>query len=253
MSSVSSSDESAIGDLIEQVEQSTIRLVATAVTLTDADMRGPSVLPGWSRGQVLLHVARSADAYTWLLRSARRSTQLGSRPSTTAPPAAAATAVDIAGDLQVSLEQFAAEIGEMPADAWSQMVTALAGWPHPAWFTLRRCLRELETHHFDLCCGYRTQDWPTPYVAWALDDTLATMRAQGFPLGSAEATDLGRTWTITPGGPSVAAAGHELLAWLAGRSDNPGTNSVATLPVPPPWPQPPATLPVLPDDRSHGH
>ncbi|MFI6834028.1 maleylpyruvate isomerase family mycothiol-dependent enzyme [Kribbella sp. NPDC050241] len=240
----------SISDLIEQLDQSAIRLVTTAVTLSDADIRGPSMLPGWSRGQVLLHVARSADAYTWLLRSARRSTQLGSRPSTTAPPDGAATAVEVTGDLQVSLEQFAAEIGEMPADAWSHVVTALAGWPHPAWFTLRRCLRELETHHFDLGRGYGTRDWPTSYVAWALDDTLATMRAQRFPLGSAEAVDLGRTWTITPGGPSVAAAGHELLAWLAGRSEDPGTNSVTTLPVPPPWPQPPATLPVLPGERA---
>lgn len=143
--------------------------------------------------------------------------------------------MQVVGELQVSLEQFAAETSALSADDWSQMVRALAGWPHPAWFTLRRCLRELETHHVDLGRDYRTQDWPTSYVVWALDDTLATMKARGFPLGSAEAIDLGRKWTITPGGPAVAAAGHELLGWLAGRSASPGDQ----LPVPPQWPQPP--------------
>ncbi|TCC37504.1 maleylpyruvate isomerase family mycothiol-dependent enzyme [Kribbella capetownensis] len=229
-----------MSDLIDEVKQSARRLVTTAAGLTDADIRGASMLPRWARGHVLVHVARSADAYSWLLRSARGSTQLGSRPTTAPPSGATAPALEVTSDLRVSLEDFAAAMSEMPADAWRHTVTALAGWPHPAWFTLRRCLREVEAHHVDLCCDYQMRDWPTSYVAWALDDTLVTMKARGFPLGSAEAIDLGRTWTVTPGGPAVVAAGHELLGWLAGRSAAPSVSSAAELPVPPPWPQPPA-------------
>jgi len=31
---------------------------------TDADVRAPSLLPGWTRGHVLSHIARNADGIT---------------------------------------------------------------------------------------------------------------------------------------------------------------------------------------------
>ncbi|MEV0403047.1 maleylpyruvate isomerase family mycothiol-dependent enzyme [Actinoallomurus sp. NPDC050550] len=226
---------SFIDSLLEQVTRSADRLLADASALTDAEVREPSALPGWTRGQVLVHVARSADAYTWLLRSASGRAPLGTRPGTTPPPSISEAGAELAADLRLSLERFLGEARAMPADAWDRLVTALAGWRHPAWFTLRRCLRELHTHHVDLHCGYRTSDWPDPYVAWALDDTLATLKAQRFPLGLADALDLGLRWELTPDGPAVAAAGHVLLGWLAGRAPGPGQN----LPTPPTWPQPP--------------
>lgn len=228
-------NEKAVGDLIEEVGRSSARLIKAATTLTDDQVRAPSALPTWTRGQVLVHLARSADAYTWLLRSARGCPHPGSRPTTAPPPGTTERAAALAADVRLSLERFAEEARAMPADAWSRLVTALAGWRHPAWFTLWRCLRELETHHVDLYCGYHTSDWPVSYVAWALDDTLATLKEQHFPIGSAEAVDLGRSWELTPGGPTVAAAGHVLLGWLAGRTPGPDEN----LPLPPPWPQPP--------------
>lgn len=186
-----------------------------------------------------MHVARSADAYTWLLRSARGRARLGARPEPASPPDNAADATHLATDLRLSLERFVGEATMMPADAWDRLVTALTGWRHPAWFILWRCLRELETHHLDLCCGYRTADWPTSYVTWALEDTFATLKAQRFGLSSAEAVDLGRRWELMPGGPAVAADGHVLLGWLSGRASADGLTSGGRLPVPPVWPQPP--------------
>ncbi|MFC5827649.1 maleylpyruvate isomerase family mycothiol-dependent enzyme [Nonomuraea insulae] len=225
--------EEAIGDLVEEVTRSSARLVGAAAGLSDDQVRAPSALPAWTRG--LRHVARSADAYTWPLRSARGCPQPGSRPNTVPPPGTAEGAAELAADVRLSLERLAEEARALPADAWDRLVTALAGWRHPAWFTLWRCLRELETHHLDLRHGYRTADWPASYVMWALDGTLATLKAQQFPIGSAEAVDLGHRWELTPGGPSVAADGHVLLGWLAGRTAGPGEN----LPIPPAWPQPP--------------
>lgn len=69
----------------------------------------------------------------------------------------------------------------MPVERRGSLVTALAGWQHPAWYTLHRCWRELETHHVDLNVGYRTTDWPGTYVTWALDDTLTALAARDFP------------------------------------------------------------------------
>jgi maleylpyruvate isomerase len=100
----------------------------------------------------------------------------------------------------------------------------------------------LETHHLDLGTGHGTAQWPGAYVSWALDDTLGTLRAQGFALASVEAVDLGRRWTLAPQGPSVTGAGHRILGWLTGRL--PADALVPDVPAhllprPPAWPQPP--------------
>ena len=56
---------------LASVGAATDRLLATAATLTDGQMREPSRLPGWSRGHVLTHIARNADGLANLLRWAR--------------------------------------------------------------------------------------------------------------------------------------------------------------------------------------
>src|SRR6266513_4287816 len=52
--------------LMGEVEKATGRLLATTATL-DGDPTAPSLLPGWSRGHVLTHVARNADGLANLL------------------------------------------------------------------------------------------------------------------------------------------------------------------------------------------
>ncbi|WTO66137.1 maleylpyruvate isomerase N-terminal domain-containing protein [Streptomyces sp. NBC_00212] len=47
------------------------RLGATLASLTDQQAGRPSLLTGWSRGHVVTHLARSADAYHRLLTLAR--------------------------------------------------------------------------------------------------------------------------------------------------------------------------------------
>ena len=56
--------------LLDDVERATSRLLATAGSL-DADPSAPSLLPGWTRGHVLTHVARNADSLVNLLTWAR--------------------------------------------------------------------------------------------------------------------------------------------------------------------------------------
>jgi maleylpyruvate isomerase len=47
------------------------RVLVTATALSDAQAREPSLLPGWSRGHVLTHIARNADGLRNLLIWAR--------------------------------------------------------------------------------------------------------------------------------------------------------------------------------------
>src|SRR6266581_4723235 len=55
----------------DQIDQATQRLLGTARVITQADLRAPSLLPGWTRAHVLAHLARNADAMRNLLIGAR--------------------------------------------------------------------------------------------------------------------------------------------------------------------------------------
>src|SRR6266567_8535421 len=59
------------GELQARLAGATDRLLATAAGLTDRQAREPSLLPGWSRGHVLVHLARNADGLRNLLIWAR--------------------------------------------------------------------------------------------------------------------------------------------------------------------------------------
>lgn len=230
--------------VIGEITRSSARLADTLAALTDADLRAPSTLPTWTCGHVIAHLARSADAYLWLLAVART----GAAPSPRADAealrlaveeGAALPAAELVTDVRTRLARLAEEAASMPTRAWGNLVTALAGWRHPAWYTLHRCWRELETHHVDLDAGYRTTDWPAVYVTWALDDTMATLTARGFPVARVEAVDLGRSWILSPTGPVVTGPGHDLLGWLSGRASSAPPSSDRRLPAPPTWPLPP--------------
>lgn len=231
--------------LLAEVGASAGRVLATVEALADRQAREPSALPGWSRAHVLTHLARSADVYRWLLTLAGTGAAPGPRADAAAldralHEGAGRGAAELVADLRGSLDGMFAAAAAMPAERWSTAVSALAGWRHPAWFTLHRAWRELETHHVDLGLGRSTADWPLGYVAWALDATAATLVARGFPVARLTATDLARDWTPAPAGPTVSGPGHALLAWLSGRGPVEDLRADGPLPVPPAWPLPPA-------------
>ena len=57
--------------LTGEVADATDRLLRTAATFDEANLAAASLLPEWSRGHVLAHLARNADAFVNLLTSAR--------------------------------------------------------------------------------------------------------------------------------------------------------------------------------------
>ncbi|MEY9875348.1 maleylpyruvate isomerase [Streptacidiphilus sp. MAP12-33] len=230
--------------LSARVGESAARFAGAVANLTDEQAAADSALPGWSRGHVVTHVARSADVYRWLLGLARTGVEPGPRADgafleRALREGAGRPAAALAADLRGSLDALSAEVAAMPADRWPTLVTALAGWRHPAWFVLHRARRELETHHTDLAVGYPSADWPEDYVRWALEGTLTGLATRGFPLARVQAPDLGRVWELAPEGATVTAPGHAVLAWLAGRATGAPLTTDGPVPTPPPWPQAP--------------
>ncbi|MFG2844523.1 maleylpyruvate isomerase family mycothiol-dependent enzyme [Kitasatospora sp. NPDC048296] len=236
--------ETEFAGLLEAVRASAERLGASVGTLTDREAREPSPLPGWSRGHVLTHLARSADAYRWMLAVARTDTPAGPRADSAElerrlREGAERGAGALVTDLRGSLDGLLADAAALPAERRAVLVAALAGWRHPAWYLLWRAWRELEVHHVDLNLGYSARSWPEAFVRRALEESVAALAARRVAVARIEAEDLGRTWTLGEQGPVVRGPGHALLAWFAGRGPAADLCSDGPPPVLPPWPLPP--------------
>jgi len=66
---------------LRQIDAATERLLLTADRFNDDQVRAPSLLPDWSRGHVLTHLARNADGGRRLLRWARTGVETAEYPS----------------------------------------------------------------------------------------------------------------------------------------------------------------------------
>src|SRR5690349_12491230 len=66
-----SASEDRLMEIQGLLAAATQRLLGDTISVTDDDWRGPSRLPGWSRGHVATHIARQADALGRLVAWAR--------------------------------------------------------------------------------------------------------------------------------------------------------------------------------------
>jgi maleylpyruvate isomerase len=208
--------------LAVDLEGATTRLIHTAAGLDDAAVAGPSALPGWTRGHVLAHLSRNADALGNLLTWARTGVETPAYASLAARAAGieadayrpAAAQLD---DLRESCDRFAGAVADMPAAAWVFMLDEKSG---PAARVVWRRLREVEVHHVDLDAGYTTAEWPEPFTHRLLHELITNRPG---PTVTVIADELGhplRFGTDDTDRPVVVrGAGHEIAGWLSGRSD----------------------------------
>jgi maleylpyruvate isomerase len=233
---------------LDRLAAATDRLLVTATALSDAQAREPSLLPGWSRGHVLTHIARNADGLRNLLIWARTGTQTPMYASAEGRGAdieagAGRPAAGLAADVGESAVAFATEAAGLPGDAWTVPVRALHGPPFPARGVLERRLSEVEIHHVDLAAGYVPADWPDEFLIEALPRVAESFAGRDdVPPCVAWAEGAKDSFRLGPdqaGAPAVIINGQpaDLLAWLLGRGD--GATLTVTgggaLPALPPW------------------
>jgi maleylpyruvate isomerase len=214
------------------VASSTQRLLETLDGVDPAVVTTPSMLPGWTIGHVLTHIARNADGNRRMLDGAARGEVLeqyvgGAEGRAAAIEAGAARSLPvIVSDVRESAAALADSLSAMPAEAWERPVRAFAGEYPASWIVPRR-RREVEIHHVDLGLAYRPIHWPADMVATELAGAAAAVGSR-LPLGTAlrmVATDTGGAWEVGDGPASVAVSGPAawLLAWLLGRRVPAGT------------------------------
>jgi maleylpyruvate isomerase len=226
----------------------TDRLIAATATLTDAQAREPSLLPGWTRGHVLSHIARNADGLSNLLRWAHTGTQIPMYPSAQARNAdieagAGRDATELAADVRHSAAEFAERAASLPPGAWAVPVRALRGGMFPALGILDLRLSEVEIHHVDLGTGYQPADWPEDFVTATLPRIAESFAGredapacQILPDGTADGFWIGPAASGSVP-PVVTGPARDLLVWLLGRGTGPGLRVVSgsALPTLPAW------------------
>ncbi len=143
--------------LLGEVDRATGRLLETAAEL-DPDPGAPCMLPGWTRGHVLTHVARNADALGNLVTWARTGVVTPAYPSREHRKADIEAGSRrpwevLLADVRDSSARFAEAAGGLSVDAWLAELDLPDG-RHPAAVVPWRRLREVEVHHVDLAAGY---------------------------------------------------------------------------------------------------
>ncbi|WP_028813919.1 maleylpyruvate isomerase family mycothiol-dependent enzyme [Streptomyces flavidovirens] len=220
---------------LASVREATDRLLAATGKLDNADVTQPSRLPGWTRGHVLAHLARNADALVNVLSGRPMYASAEVREADIARDAPRPLAVHLE-DVRDSAARFD-ETAAAPAD-WSRTVALRGGVTDSASRIPFRRLVEVELHHVDLGIGYELEDLPEEFtgreIAFLADRFAGNADVPAIVLTAAD----GRQWrTGSTGGDPVTVTGSapDLLGWLAGRRDGAALDTAgAPLPALPP-------------------
>ena len=209
-------DKHVIGRDIAGAAAAHRRLEAGLAGLTDAGARQASLLPGWSVGHVLTHLARNADSHVRMIGGAEAGEALEQYVG-----GVAGRAAEIDEGAGRSADQLVDDVGRSNAAleaAWSaasdrawagEGIGTIAG-PVPIADLPFRRWREVEVHHVDLGLAATPAGWPADYVR--LETVRQTMTwTSRRPMGL---TDLPAE--------ALALSPNDRLAWLLGRLEVPG-------------------------------
>jgi maleylpyruvate isomerase len=203
-------------EALRAVAGSQAKVESALAALTDQRAREASLLPGWSRGHLVTHLSRNADALNRFAVGVLTGVPAQMYPGgTDARNAAIEEGADrpaglLAADFRFSGSRTVSSLNRLSED----MLDTPIEWRRPISArdlpTLR--WRELEIHLVDLAVGYTVTDWPEQFVRETLRTELAALASVAPELDA----------------PDLADA--EVLGWLVGRPTREG------LPELPAWP-----------------
>jgi maleylpyruvate isomerase len=216
---------------LQALRASTADLVQGLLALrwSEAEVAAPSLLPGWTRGHVLTHLARNADGIGDTLAGALRGEIVERYPGGKDARNAAIDAgagrpfAALVADVRESADRLDRVLGAVSdADGWG--LPSEDGDPAEAW-VLRRW-REVEVHRVDLASDYTPDRWPPLFVTSLLAEVAATLekrvesavRVTVSAEGSLAPDFVDWAWTTGEGEPvDVRGPDWAVLAWLVGR------------------------------------
>ncbi|KAA6217072.1 maleylpyruvate isomerase family mycothiol-dependent enzyme [Streptomyces filamentosus] len=205
---------------LASLHEATERLLHDAASWDNAAVAEPSRLPGWTRGHVLAHLARNAEALVNVFEGRPMYASAEARDADIERDAPRPLDVQLA-DVRATDERFRAATAA-PGD-WDRTVELRNGVTDSASRVPFRRWVEVALHHVDLGCGYELEDLPEEFVGREIDFLAERFSGlEALPPVVLWASD-GRVWTLgdtaAEGGVAVMGPAVELLGWLAGRRD----------------------------------
>lgn len=201
----------------------------------------PSILPGWTRGHIVTHLARNADGLRNLLHWARTGERTPMYPSyevrnSQIELGAGRPLSEQLADLHGASARFLEAAEQLDDGQWDATVETVQGQSLPARQVPWMRAREVWVHLGDLDLGLEASPLPDPVAHALLEDVArwrdrttserVTLRAPGMP-------DLSFGGSRDQQPVQISGSAPELVAWLTGRSSGTGLDVAAphALPV----------------------
>jgi maleylpyruvate isomerase len=231
---------------LADVRAVTERLDQAVGQLDDRRMHQPSLLPGWSRGHVVTHLARNADGFVNLLIWARTGVEHAMYPSNADRDAdieegAARLAQVVHEDLRAASDRFVAAGERLSDSQWLATVAGRASMVFPAANIPSMRLFELWVHTVDLDIGAGFADVPAEQLEGLLGTAVSRLvdrpDAPSVHLTVTLPDGEERVWDLGGGAGGsvhdVSGAAAAVLGWLTGRGD--GRELAGDVPTLPAW------------------
>lgn len=220
-------DPALLADLLT-VRRGTALFGRKLKELTDDQLKGPSLLAGWTRAHVVAHVGYNARALARLMDWANTGIETPMYES----PQARTEEIEYGATLppealrhlyEHSAIHLNVEWRDTPPAAWTHQVKTAQGRTVPASETAWMRMREVWIHAVDLNNGASFADIPDTVLERLLKDITGAWRTRGtdqdlrlLVSGAPTLTELGDLDAANP--QTITGTLTDLTAWAAGRS-----------------------------------
>ncbi|SEE33628.1 maleylpyruvate isomerase [Arthrobacter alpinus] len=205
--------------------------------LSDEQLDGDSLLPGWSRRHIAAHIGYNARAIARLIEWAATGVETPMYSS----PTARNQEIDFGATLSpIALRNLtdhtavhlSVEWRDLPDNKWSNQVKTAQGRTVPASETVWMRTREVWLHAVDLNNGATVSDIPAPILQRLLTDITGAWKTRGTDTGliiEIEGTGTRYGDTTNPDAVIVTGPLTTITAWATGR------DTITNTPTAPTW------------------
>lgn len=194
--------------------------------LSDTDLDGDSLLPGWTRRHIAAHIGYNARAISRLVEWAATGVENPMYPSaevrdTEIRFGATLSPIALRNLFDHSAVHLNVEWRDLPADAWHHKVKTIQGRLVPAEETVWMRTREVWVHAVDLDNGASFNDIPATVLTRLLKDITGAWTARGTDKGLMGRVDghpalaFGDTEALSP--LQISGSLADMVCWAAGR------------------------------------
>lgn len=222
---------------LSRLGRETDMFMATAESLSDDEMTAASLCVGWTRADVIAHIASNGRALVKLIDWAvtGQEQQLYASPEARAQEISGLAALprqELLGRVRESAQYFADQAQRLTGDLAVEEVH-LHGKQIPATSIVALRIAEVVVHHHDLDTAWTIEEADPDSLLNAIEAAVRTMRAKGAP-GMTLVTEERDEWVIGDGALRVSSDREGLLEWLArGVAEN--VEAEGPLPTLPSW------------------